>query len=54
MFDPIKTDPFKTHKLLCDDYIRYIQTILGFNNINLERNGKSVTGIWFAFPSTTF
>ena len=42
MFDPIKTDPFKTHKLLCDDYIRYIQTILGFNNVNLEKEREKL------------
>ena len=29
MSDPIKTDPFKTHELLCDKYISYIQTITG-------------------------
>ena len=53
MFDPIKTDPFKTHKLLCDDYIRYIQTILGFNNINLEKERKNLLreyGLLFQAP----
>ena len=33
---PIKTDPFETHKRLCDSYIRYIQTIMGFNSEELE------------------
>ena len=36
MSDTIKTDPFKTYKLLCDSYIRYIQTIMGFNSEKLE------------------
>lgn len=36
MSDSIKTDPFETYELLCDDYIRYIQTIMGFNNERLE------------------
>ena len=30
-------DPFKTHEQLCDSYIRYIQTILGFNSEKLEK-----------------
>ena len=29
-------DPFKTYELLCDYYIRYIQTFLGFNSEKLE------------------
>ena len=29
-------DPFKTYEFLCDAYIRYIQTILGFNSDKLE------------------
>lgn len=29
-------DPFKTYEFLCDAYIRYIQTILGFNSDTLE------------------
>ena len=29
-------DPFETYELLCDSYIRYIQTILGFNSNVLE------------------
>ena len=31
------SDPFKTYELLCNDYIRYIQTIMGFNNEKLEK-----------------
>ncbi len=30
------SDPFETYKLLRDSYIRYIQTILGFNSVELE------------------
>ena len=30
------SDPFETYKLLCDSYIRYIQTIMGFNSEELE------------------
>ena len=30
------SDPFKTYELLCDFYIRYIQTIMGFNSKKLE------------------
>ena len=30
-------DPFKTYELLCDSYIRYIQTIMGFNSEKLEK-----------------
>ena len=29
-------DPFETYELLCDSYIRYIQTIMGFNSEKLE------------------
>ena len=36
MSDSINIDPFKTHELLCDSYIRYIQTIMGFNSEKLE------------------
>ena len=36
MSDTIKTDPFETYELLCDSYIRYIQTIMGFNSEKLE------------------
>ncbi len=31
------SDPFKTYELLCDSYIRYIQTIMGFNSEKLEK-----------------
>ena len=30
------SDPFETYELLCDSYIRYIQTIMGFNSEELE------------------
>lgn len=30
-------DPFETYDVLCDSYIRYIQTILGFNSDDLEQ-----------------
>ena len=30
------SDPFETYELLCDSYIRYIQTIMGFNSEKLE------------------
>ena len=30
------SDPFETYELLCDAYIRYIQTIMGFNSEKLE------------------
>ncbi|MDE0686898.1 MAG: DEAD/DEAH box helicase [Candidatus Poribacteria bacterium] len=36
MSDSINIDPFKTHKLLCDSYIRYIQTLMGFESEKLE------------------
>ena len=36
MSDTIRTDPFKTYELPCDSYIRYIQTIMGFNSEKLE------------------
>ena len=36
MPDTIQTDPFETYELLCDSYIRYIQTIMGFNSEKLE------------------
>ena len=35
-------DPFKTYELLCDSYIRYIQTILGFNSVKLEEERDSL------------
>ena len=31
------SDPFETYELLCDFYIRYIQTIMGFNSEKLEK-----------------
>ena len=30
------SDPFEIYELLCDSYIRYIQTIMGFNSDKLE------------------
>ena len=42
MSDPIKTDPFKTYELLCDSYIRYIQTIMGFNSEKLEKEREEL------------
>ena len=36
MSNTINTDPFKTYKLLCDSYIRYIQTLMGFESEKLE------------------
>ena len=31
------SDPFETYDVLCDSYIRYIQTNLGFNSEELEK-----------------
>ena len=42
MSDPIKTDPFKTYELLCDSYIRYIQTIMGFNSEKFEKEREEL------------
>ena len=53
MSDPIKTDPFKTYKLLCDSYIRYIQTIMGFNSEKLEEERDKLlreNGLLFQEP----
>ena len=55
MTDLIKTDPFKTHELLCDSYISYIQTILGFNikEIELEKEREKLlrdNGLLFKEP----
>ena len=53
MSDPIKTDPFKTYKLLCDSYIRYIQTIMGFNSEKLEEERDKLlrkNGLLFQDP----
>ena len=44
------SDPFETYDLLCDSYIRYIQTILGFNNNKLEEERDKLlreTGCFF-------
>ena len=53
MSNPIKTDPFKTHKLLCDSYISYIQTIMGFNSEELEEEREKLlrdNGLLFQEP----
>ena len=53
MSDPIKTDPFKTHELLCDSYISYIQTIMGFNSEELEEEREKLlreNGLLFQEP----
>lgn len=53
MPDPIKTDPFKTHELLCDSYISYIQTIMGFNSEELEEEREKLlrdNGLLFQEP----
>ena len=55
MSDTIKTDPFKTYKLLCDSYIRYIQTIMGFNSEKLEEErDKLLREKRLAFSRTPF
>ena len=46
-------DPFKTYELLCDSYIRYIQTILGFNSEKLEEERDRLlreSGLLFQAP----
>ena len=46
-------DPFKTHELLCDSYIRYIQTVLGFNSEKLEEERDRLlreSGLLFQAP----
>lgn len=53
MSNPIKTDPFKTHQLLCDSYISYIQTIMGFNSEELEEERNKLLredGLLFQEP----
>ena len=53
MSDTIKTDPFETYELLCDSYIRYIQTIMGFNNEKLEEERDKLLrekGLLFQAP----
>ena len=47
------SDPFETYELLCDSYIRYIQTILGFNNVELEEERNKLlreNGLLFQDP----
>lgn len=46
-------DPFETYELLCDSYIRYIQTILGFNSDTLEEERNKLlkeNGLLFQTP----
>ena len=46
-------DPFETYELLCDSYIRYIQTMLGFNSEQLERERDELlrdSGLLFQEP----
>ena len=53
MPEPIKTDPFKTHELLCDKYISYIQTIMGFKSEELEEERERLlrdNGLLFQEP----
>ena len=53
MSDTIKTDPFETYELLCDSYIRYIQTIMGFNSEKLEEERDKLlreNGLLFQEP----
>ena len=47
------SDPFETYELLCDSYIRYIQTILGFNSMELEEERNRLlreNGLLFQDP----
>lgn len=47
------SDPFETYDLLCDSYIRYIQTILGFNSDKLEEERDKLlreNGLLFQAP----
>ena len=47
------SDPFETFDLLCDSYIRYIQTILGFNSDELEKERDKLLrkkGLLFQSP----
>ena len=47
------SDPFETYKLLRDSYIRYIQTILGFNSAELEEERNTLlqeNGLLFQDP----
>ena len=53
MPDLIKTDPFKTYELLCDSYIRYIQTFTGLNSEKLEEERDKLlrkNGLLFQEP----
>lgn len=53
MSGQMKTDPFKTYELLCDSYIRYIQTIMGFNSEKLEEERDELlkkNGLLFQDP----
>ena len=53
MSDSINIDPFKTHKLLCDSYIRYIQTLMGFESEKLEAERNELlrkNGLLFQEP----
>ena len=46
-------DPFETYELLCDSYIRYIQTIMGFNSEKLEEERDKLLrekGLLFQAP----
>ena len=46
-------DPFETYELLCDSYIRYIQTMLGFNSEQLEKERDELlrnSGLLFQEP----
>ncbi len=47
------SDPFETYKILCDSYIRYIQTIMGFNDEKLEEERDKLlrkNGLLFQEP----
>ena len=47
------SDPFETYELLCDSYIRYIQTMLGFNSEQLEKERDELlrkNGLLFQEP----
>ena len=53
MSDSINIDPFKTHKLLCDSYIRYIQTLMSFESEKLEAERNELlrkNGLLFQEP----
>ena len=49
----LMSDPFETYDLLCDSYIRYIQTIMGFNSEKLEEERDRLlreSGLLFQAP----